>query len=124
MRAALAYLDHVVGKACQIIEVFFLQRFPEPAVGVKSENSRERRLGLDTSCDVKFLCKTEKKCWLVKILFLELQFCLRNKNRPGKKPQVNSYRVLGIRSPLSGTPAMNKSVELKPRRKRRGKETF
>lgn len=62
MRAALAYLDHVVGKACQIIEVFFLQRFPEPAVGVKSENSRERRLGLDTSCDVKFLCKTVLGC--------------------------------------------------------------
>lgn len=41
VRAALAYLDHVVGKACKIIEVFFLQRFPEPAVGVKSENSRE-----------------------------------------------------------------------------------
>lgn len=62
VRATLAYLDHVVGKACRIIEVFFLQRFPEPAVGVKSENSRERRLGLDTSCDVNFLCKTVLGC--------------------------------------------------------------
>ena len=38
------------------------------------------------------------KSWLIKILFLELQLCLRNKSMPGEKPEVNSYHVLEIHS--------------------------
>ena len=36
-------------------------------------------------------------CWNT---ILELWSCLRNKNRPGKKPKVNSYHILGIHNPL------------------------
>ena len=49
---------------------------------------------------------------------MELQFCLANKNRPKKKPKVNSYHACpwDTQPTLSRTPAINELVELKKKK--------
>lgn len=53
-----------MGEACDLISVPFLQRFPEPAVGMRSESSRnlQRRFGPNATCDVYCLCKIIPGC--------------------------------------------------------------
>ena len=49
----------------------------------------------------RFLLHTQlRKSWLVKILFWSSNSDWETKNRAGKKPEVNSYHVLGIHNPL------------------------